>query len=109
MTDKDSISKVLLTNSNEHLLINCMYDVESNVYVYPLAKYDRWMHWIQNISERHRVNGQRNIYLKKNPEDENLIEGALREILNNSGNELEKLPSRIKKFNVNIAGSNKCF
>ena len=49
------------------------------------------MHWAQNTAERHRLNGQRNVYLRKNPEDDNLTEEALRSILNEGGDELNKL------------------
>ena len=55
------------------------------------------------------MNGQRNVYLKKNPEDENLTEEGLKSILNENGEELEKLLSRMQKFNTNIVGSNAYF
>ena len=49
------------------------------------------------------------MYLKKNLEDENLIEEVLRIILNESSKELEKLLARTQKFNANIISSNTYF
>ena len=49
------------------------------------------------------------MYLRKNPEDENLTKEALRSILNENGEDLEKLLSRMQKFNSNIVGSNAYF
>ena len=54
-------------------------------YLYPFTKYDRWIHWVQNTAEHHRLNGQRNVYLKKYLEDGNLTEKALHNILNEGG------------------------
>ena len=67
------------------------------------------MHWAQNTAERHRINSQRNIYLKKHPEDNNLTEEALKSILHKGNEEFIKLLSRMQKFNANIIGSNTYF
>ena len=109
VTDRDRISNVILVNSNKHLLKYCIHDSISDIFVYLYAKYDQWMHWSQNTAERYRVNRQRNIYLRKNPEDKNLTEEALRSILNENGKDLAKLLSRMQIFNANIIGSNAYF
>jgi len=49
------------------------------------------MHWAQNTTKRHRINGQWNIYLKKHLEEANLTEEVLKNILDNEGKELEKI------------------
>ena len=67
------------------------------------------MHWAQNTAKHHRINSQRNIYLKKHPEDNNLTEEALKIILNKGNEEFTKLLSRMQKFNANIVGSNAYF
>ena len=39
----------------------------------------------QNISEQHRMDCQRDVYLNKNPEDSNLNENEVQEILKDDG------------------------
>ena len=47
--------------------------------------------------------------LGKHSEDSNLAEEALRNILNEEGEELENILGRMQKFNPNITGSNAYF
>ena len=47
--------------------------------------------------------------MKKNPYDDNLIENELRDIVSNGGDKLNKLMSRMQKFNSNVVGSNTYF
>ena len=77
--------------------------------MYPFAKYDRWMHWAQNTVERYRINDQKNVYLKKYPEDGNLTEEALQNTLCQRGEELENILGYMKTFNANDTSSNVCF
>ena len=67
------------------------------------------MHWCQNIAERHRINGQRNVYSREHPEDANLTAEALRNILDENSDELKKIMQRMQKFNANITGGNPYF
>ena len=69
---------VSLTESNRFLLKYCACDAKVGEYTYPFATHDRWIHWAQNTSERHRVNSQKNAYLNQNPEDSNLTEEGLK-------------------------------
>ena len=46
---------------------------------------------------------------EKHPEDANLTEEALHNMLNDKGEELEKIIRRMQKFNSNIIGSNLYF
>ena len=48
---------------------NIENDKLSPDYLYPFAEYDRWVSWVQNIGDRHILNGQRDVYLQKNMED----------------------------------------
>ena len=63
--------EVSLTDANKHLLNYAVKNekVENDElepsYIYPFAEHDRWINWAQNISERHRIYNQRNVYLKK--------------------------------------------
>ena len=67
------MAEVILLEYNKHIL---KYVVETpNIenddftpdYVYFFVEHDRWVrvNWAQNISDRHRLIGQRNIYLQK--------------------------------------------
>ena len=67
------------------------------------------VYWAQNIGERHRLNGQRDVYLQKNPEDANLNENKLRKTVGDNGVELKKLVNRMQTYNSNIVGSNAYF
>ena len=82
-----------MTESNKHLLKYAVYNTKSKIndleplYIYPFYEHDQWVNWAQNINERYRINDQRNIYLKKNPEDANLTESELRKIVEENGEE----------------------
>ena len=63
--------EVSFTDAYKHLL---KYAVRKNnseneelepSHIYPFAEHERRVYWYQNINERHRINDQRNIYLKK--------------------------------------------
>ena len=107
--------EVSLTDSNKHLLKYAVRNTISDTdnlepeYIYPFAEHERWANWAQNINERHRINDQRNIYLKKNPEDANLTENDLRNLVRDNGEEFKKLTNRMQTFNANIVGSNAYF
>ena len=87
--------EVSLTDSNKHLLKYAVRNTISDTdnlepeYIYPFAEHERWANWAQNINERHRINDQRNIYLKKNPEDANLTENDLRNLVRDNGEEFK--------------------
>jgi hypothetical protein len=69
----------------------------------------RWLKWDQNTCERHRLSGQKDFYLTKNPEDGNLSEAELRRILLSGGAELNSMLDRMQAYNGNINGSNAYF
>ena len=101
-----------MTNSNRIFLKHSACDNAKRTHACPFAAHDRWTHWAQNTSERHQVNGQNNVYLRKNPEDDNLTEDYLRKILRpgSEGNEeFQKLFSHMQICNSNIVGSNAYF
>jgi hypothetical protein len=87
--------EVTLGEYNKHMLKyalknpKCDDELEPE-FLYPFAEHDRWVNWAQNIGERHRLNGQRDVYLQKNPEDANLNETELRKIVGDNGPELKK-------------------
>ena len=77
-----------------------------------VAAHDRWTHWTQNSSERHRASDQKKLCLRKNLEDENLTEEDLRKILRlglEGNEEFQKLISHMQTCNSNIVGRNDYF
>ena len=88
--------EVSLTDENKHLLKYAVKNekAENNdlepSYIYPFAEHDRWINWAQNISERHRIYNQRNVYLNKNPEDANLTETEIQKMVRDNGEEFKK-------------------
>ena len=78
---------------------NLEIDELARDYLYPFVEHDRWVNWAQNIGERHRLNGQRNDYLQKNPGDANLNENELRKHFGDKGPEFKKLDNRMQTYN----------
>ncbi len=109
VTNKDRSVTVSMTESNKHLLNYAIYDESEGRFLYPFASHPRWLKWAQNTCERHRLNGQKDVYLTKNPEDGNLSEAELRRILESGGEELNSMLGRMQAYNGNINGSNAYF
>ena len=100
---------VSLTISNKHLLNYAVPTQDQSNYFYPFAEHDRWMHWSQNTAERHRLQGLKNVYMSRNPETANLTESELRQIVNDDGEDLQRIIANMQLFNSNIVGSNAYF
>ena len=62
--------EISLVGYNKHMLIyavknsTCEDELEPG-YLYSFAEHARWVDWAQNIRERYKINGQRNVYLNK--------------------------------------------
>ena len=109
VTDPDRVVEVAVADANNHSLKHCMCDDAKEEHAHPFAEHNRWMHWAQNTSERHRANGQKNVCSNKNSEDDNLTQAQLKTAIENVGEELQKLSGRMQKIDANISGSNACF
>ena len=105
VTKKDRRVEVTMTDANKHLLKYAVWDVQREVWFYPFADHDRWCHWGQDTAERHRFNGQKSVYLSKSPEDANLTEEDMREIVEENGERLRSILARMSMFIANINGS----
>ena len=93
------------TDANKHLLKYAVWDQDDDLWHYPFAEHPTWCHWAQNTAERHRVNTQKDVYLKKNPQDANLTAEELTEIINENGDRFKALLGRMNTYNRNINGS----
>jgi hypothetical protein len=58
-----------MTQSNGHLLNCTVQDWTETRLVRPFASRLKWIKWAQNTCEHHRLNGQKDVCLFKNPED----------------------------------------
>ena len=98
---------VTMTEANKHLLKYYIEIDGEGMYIF--AAHNTWKHWAQNTAERNRLNGQRRVYLKKNPGDENLTEAQLEQLMNEGGPEMQKMFGRMHTYIANIPGSNSYF
>ena len=85
------------------------HDYRQYGWFYPFVEHDRWFHWAQNTAERHRINLQKNVYLRDYPEDANLTMKELGEIIKENGERFRQILGRMNKCNANINGSNAYF
>ena len=107
---RDSRTKdVTVTNAFKHYLQYSVFDEHNKLLVYPFSKHKRWMHWAQNLEERHRFLSQRRVFLRRNTKLENISEENLRRIVSTQGPEFEELISSMQLYNSNIVGSNAYF
>ena len=106
VTMKDRLVEVTMTEANKHYLTYAVWNETDEIWVYPFAEHRRWVHWAQNTAERHRVNGQKSVYLHQSDEAANLSEADLREIVTEGGQRLDSLLGRMQTYNANINGSN---
>ena len=106
----DSRTKdVSTTNAFKHYLQFSVYDEYNKILVFPFSKHKRWMHWAQNLEERHRFLSQRRVFLRRNSKLENISEESLRRIVTTQGPDFEELISSMQLYNSNIVGSNAYF
>ena len=82
---------------------------DDDEWIYPFAKHQHWMHWIQNTVERHRFQGQKNVFMDKCPEYRNMSDSDLEKIINENGEELQRMLSKMQMYSSNILGSNAYF
>lgn len=71
VTFKNRSNAVTMTGANAHLLKYAIKPIDVG-WRYPFAEHDRWMNWVQNTCERHRMNAQKKVYLEKYPDDANM-------------------------------------
>ena len=100
---------VSTTVAIKHYLHISVYNPTTNMNFYPFAKHLRWMHWGQNMAERHRYLGQRKVFLRRNTRFENMSEENLRNIVFNKSDEYNDLIRSMQVYNANIVGSNSYF
>ena len=108
VTNKDHRSEVTMMEANKHLTKCAIWDEEEKKYFCPFVEHPRWCYWACDTAARHRLNGQKSVFMKKSPEDANMSEDDLRKIIREGGEPLERLLGRMQACNANINGSNAC-
>ena len=106
VTRKSRRHEVSFTQASTHYLNYAIFNNETKMYDFPVASHARWMHWSHNTAERHRFNGQRQVYLKRNSSVFNMSENQLADIVRRNGIEYLQLVRGMQVFNANIVGSN---
>ena len=109
-TAGDHDVRVGLKDGNQHLLWYAVEKPDGNGYIYPFAEDSRWMHWACNTCERHCLQGQKSLYLDKNPGDANLTGEEIQEIITSrDSNKLKGILARMQMYTGNITGSDAYF
>ena len=79
---------------------------EDDIMIYPFASDMTFCHYIQDMDERHRIQSQASVHIKK-PLDANLTIGALQEIARGCDNSAAFATDvRMRRYAGNILGSN---
>ena len=58
ITYRDRVCEVAKAESKNHSLKHFVLNEVTNDHAHPLAERNRWMHWVQSTSDRHRANGE---------------------------------------------------
>jgi len=109
VTRRSRMHDVTFTNAMKHYLNYSIYCNDQKRHLFPFATHKRWVHWAQNTAERHRFNGQRQVFLRRNEGISNLTVEQLRDIVNNNGDEFQAIIRKMHVYNANILGSNSYF
>ena len=93
-------------NTNQQNRLPHVYNERDNPspWIYPFVQHERFVHWIQNLVERHRASGQRSFWIGKNDRFANLSNENLLEIINERGVRYNELLGSMQSFNANING-----
>ena len=99
-----------IAQANPSLPVECLDHIyhpskHPSEWYYPFVSHERFPHWMQNLVERHRANGQRNFWLGRNDKFANLTNDELLEMINRRGESYHELLGSMQSFNANINGS----
>ena len=108
-TKKTRSVNVTTTVAIKHYLNYSVHNSNTRMTVYPFARHKRWMHFGQNMAERHRFIGQRRVFLRRNTKFADISEENLRRIVCSRSDEYNELIRCMHVYNANIVGSNSYF
>ena len=90
---------------HEEVIVQKLYNEGTCPWKFPFVENDRFLHWMQNTTERHRSHGQRSFWLNKNSQFATMSPEEIDAIIRGGGNELKEILSSMQSFNANINGS----
>ena len=104
VTKLDRLCLISTQEANYHLLWYCV-EVNGEL-MYPFVGHSKWMYWVQNTSERHRLNQLKQVYQKLPPEHTGMEMEELRMIsFAHDEADLRRVASQMQMFNANILRS----
>jgi len=72
---------------------------------YPFAEHATFLHYVQNMDERHRINSQASVYINQNHIDRNLTKQQLIDLMEGSNAEKFAMEARMSRYGSTILGS----
>jgi hypothetical protein len=104
-TDKIRLYDVTLHESAKHYQRYALYDPLVNYWRWPFAENHAFMHCIQDIDERRRIQSQASIFLEKNPSTANMSIEGLRETAREANSHSSfVIDQRMQRYGANILG-----
>jgi hypothetical protein len=104
-TDKIRLYDVTLHDSAKHYQRYALYDPLLNYWRWPFAENHAFMHCIQDMDERRRIQSQASIFLEKNPSTANLSIEELRETARATNSHSSfVIDQRMQRYGANILG-----
>lgn len=89
---------------NEALKFYITY-YDENSKRYPFAECPRFMHFIQDMDERHRIQSQASVYMQKHPEDAQMTMAQLHDLAQSNDAQAYMIAKKMQRFGANITGS----
>ena len=105
VTFKGRRQDVSMKDAIEHYMK--YFDVKLNRY--PFAEHPRFLHYVQNIDERQRINSQASVYINQNAVDRDMSKEDLMKILKSKNAEKFAIESRMGRYGAKILGSPQYF
>jgi hypothetical protein len=104
-TDKIRLYDVTLHESAKHYQRYALYDPILNYWRWPFAENHAFMHCIQDMDERRRIQSQASIFLEQNPSTANLTIEGLRETARAANSHSSfVIDQKMQRYGANILG-----
>ena len=103
------VQQTLLTMPNlthaKRTRANSIFTEGDCEWLFPFVQNDRFVHWMENTTRRHRAHGQRSVWLNKNSDFSTMSPSDISSVISTGGEELQKLLGSMQSFNANVNGS----
>ncbi len=92
-------------SEDEKRIVDNLHRAGQSPWIYPFVQNDRFIHWMQNTTERHRAHGQRSFWINKNKDYSTMTTAEIENVIQGGGDDLKQLLASMQSFNANINGS----